>query len=129
MKRRKMRQITLALLSWVLFAYYWWLVSRRRLNPETLTALTILVVVIGLVWLGTLVWIRHNKQLARGAGNRRMHRRAGPPSATTDSLGRYVEVSGELSLLEANYIEILVDDELGLKRYYTPNGAPLEVTE
>ena len=127
MKRRKMRQITLALLSWILFGYYWWLVSRRRLNPETLTALMILVVVIGLVWLSTLFWIRHNKQIARGAGNRRMKRRAGPPSASTDSVGRYVEVSGDLPLLEANYIEIMVDDELGLKRYYAPSSAPLEV--
>jgi len=127
MKRRKSRQIALALLSWALFAYYWWLVSRRRLNPETLTALTILIVVIGLVWLGTLLWIRHNKQVARRAGGRRKNRRPGPPDAGTDTLGRIVETSGEHALLEAHYIEIDIDSELGLKRYHAPSMAPPEV--
>ncbi len=127
MKRRKMRQITLALFSWMLFAYYWWLVSRRQLNPETLTALSILIVIIGLVWFCTLLWIRHNKALARRAGNRRKIRRSGPPNSGTDSLGRIIEVSGELALPDASYVEVDIDVELGLKRYHAPAVTPLEV--
>ena len=127
MRRRRVSQITLAILSWILFGYYWWLVSRRRLNPETLTALSILIIAIGLVWLITLLWIRHNKRLARDGGNRRQHRRAGPESAGVDSLGRIIESSGDIPLTQADYIEIDIDPELGLKRYITADGAPLEV--
>lgn len=117
MQRRKMRQIALALLSWALFAYYWWLVSRRRLNPETLAALTILIVAIGTVWLVTLFWIRHNQLVARRAGDRRKKRRMPPPELSTDTLGRRIELVGELAPVDARYVEIAIDLEDGIKRY------------
>jgi hypothetical protein len=127
MQRRRLRQITLAILSWILFGYYWWLVSRRRLNPETLTALSILVAAVGVVWLITLFWIRHNKRLDRKSGNRRRSRRLGPGSLGVDTLGRIVERSGDVLLSQARYIEVDIDEELGLKRYHPFETAPMEV--
>ncbi len=124
MQRRRLGQGTLAAFAWILFAYYWWLVGHRRLNPETITALVILFVLVAAVFLTTLLWIRHNKRIARRAGNRRKDRRPVTPPGKVDTLGRTLVDSGGTPLTEAVYIEIGIDEEQGIKRYETMDAPP-----
>ncbi len=128
MQRRLLGQGALAVLSWSLFIYYWWLVSRRRLNPQTLTALAILSVLVVGVCLTTLLWIRHNQRIARRAGDRRRERSPVAMEATVDALGRRLETLGHRALTEAVYVEIDIDDARGLKRYHTLATPPEEVS-
>ncbi len=118
MRRRVLSQSALALIAWVLFAYYWWLVSRRRLNPATLSALTILFASVGFVCLVTLFWIRHNLQVARRAQGRRKNRRNPPSESEYDTLGRKIEEMGTEPLSSAHYVELEVLQDGGVKRYH-----------
>jgi hypothetical protein len=105
------------LVAWVLFAYYWWLVSRRRLNPATLSALTILFASVGFVCLLTLIWIRHNLQVAQRAKGRRKNRRDTPTDSASDVLGRTIEETGSKPLSSAHYVELEVLQNERVKRY------------
>ena len=125
MRRKRVGQGALAAASWLLFIYYWWLVSRRRLNPETVISLSILAVLVGAVCLSTLLWIRHNKRIAQRAGDRRKHRLPLPPSRRTDALGRELLDQGELPVTDAPYVEIEIDDDSGHKRYLAMSAPPL----
>ncbi len=127
MRRKRVGQGALAIASWILFIYYWWLVSRRRLNPETVTSLLVLVVLVASVFLFTLVWIRHNQRIARRAGDRRSQRRPLPAAGTVDTLGRALLDQGELRVTEAAYVEIEIDDDAHIKRYEAMSAPPLAV--
>ena len=118
MKRRILSQGALALIAWVLFAYYWWLVSRRRLNPATVSALTILFTSVGLVCLLTLFWIRHNQRVAKRAKGRRKDRRTTPLDSDHDVLGRRIEELGSEPLFLAGYVELEVSQEDQVKLYH-----------
>jgi len=118
MKRRVLSQGTLALIAWALFAYYWWLVSRRRLNPATVSALTILFTSVGIVCLLTLFWIRHNQQVAKNAKGRRKDRRRIPLDEDYDVLGRRIEELGPEPLFLSNYVEIEVSEQDQVKLYH-----------
>jgi len=117
MRRRVLSQSALALIAWVLFVYYWWLVSRRHLNPATLSALIILFASVGLVCLVTLIWIRHNLLVARRAKGRRKNRRSVPSDSESDTLGRKIEKMGTEALSSAHYVELDVLQDEGIKRY------------
>jgi len=127
MKRRVLSQSALALIAWVLFAYYWWLVSRRRLNPATLSALIILFALVGLVCAVTLIWIRHNLQVARRAKGRRKNRRSAPSESESDTLGRKIEMIGSEPLSAAHYVELEVLQDEGVKRYHATTPPAEEV--
>lgn len=118
MRRKVLSQGALALIAWLLFAYYWWLVSRRRLNPATISALTILFSSVGVVCLLTLFWIRHNKRLARRAKGRRKDRRRTPLDGDRDVLGRLIEEAGSEPLFLARYVEIDLSEDGEIKRYH-----------
>jgi hypothetical protein len=126
MTPRRLRQIALAVLAWVLFAYYWWLVSRRRLNPETVDALALLAALASALCLVTVIWILHNLRVARRAGDRRRSRRAPPADVPTDTLGRALDLVEEVPLREARYVEISLDETADRKRYRCLPHAPGE---
>lgn len=102
-----------SLLVWCLFGYYWYLVSKSQINRSSLEALAILsvIVVVGLVL--TLLWVAHNRKLAR------RNRRTTPPSTVPetfdfDYLGRPLDRPEVGQLKAAQIIDIeVVDDEDG----------------
>ena len=110
MSRRRLGQFALAVSAWCLFGYYWWLVSRRRLNPETITALTALAIIDGSICMITLVWVRHNLRIALRTGDRRKMRPRPPAPSTTDSLGRPIQVEGGAPLTLASYVDVEIDE-------------------
>ena len=66
----------ISLLMWILFGYYWYVVSGRKISWGTFQALTVLGLVSLLGLAVTTLWIRHNQRLAR-----RNRRSQAPPPA------------------------------------------------
>lgn len=124
MSRRLVVHVVVAVLSWLLFAYYWWLVSRRQLNPQTLQALTILTALVAALWVATVAWVGHNLRLARRLGERRQRRASIPELRPVDTLGRTVEREGAVPPALAPYLEIDIDEERGIKRMRSLGHAP-----
>lgn len=122
-------QIAVAVLSWALFGYYWWLVSLRRITPETLRALQILLVLVALIWAATALWIQHNRRRFGGRPDRRTRRDSRLELSRNDSLGRPIVVVGGEDLRVAPYVEISIDPESGHKRFEPHAHAPAELEE
>jgi hypothetical protein len=115
MTRRLLTHILIAVLSWALFGYYWGLVARRRITPNTIQAVQILLVLVLLIWTITALWIQHNRRRFAGRPDRRTHRTTADTLPLVDSLGRSVLVADESSLTDADYVEITIDAETGQK--------------
>ncbi|NCQ35358.1 hypothetical protein GW813_09885 [bacterium] len=97
-----------AILLWILFGYYWYIVSGRRLTLATFQALFVLGAVSLLGLLLTVLWVRHNKNIARQ--NRRSGSRAKvPESMDHDHLGRPVLGPPQVQLQAAGVISIDID--------------------
>jgi hypothetical protein len=102
--------VVASLVVWCLFGYYWYLVSKTQINRSSLEALVILsaIVVVGLVL--TLLWVAHNRKLAR------RNRRTTPPSTVPetfdfDYLGRPLDRPQVGQLKAAQIIDIEVVDD------------------
>ncbi len=108
MKRHRLH-ILAALVLWVVFAWYWWLVVRRPLNPHTRVALLVVASIVAASAAFTLAWIWHNRRIAR-LRNRRRNRPHAPDAPGHDYLGRNLIVHDADTLRHATYIEIHVVD-------------------
>lgn len=111
MSGRPLVHIVVAVLAWVLFGFYWWLVSRRQLSVETLDALILLVLVVGGIWALTSLWMWHNVRRYRGKDGRNRRPTPQGPDLAHDHLGRKVENLGELPPQRAPYVVVRVDGE------------------
>jgi hypothetical protein len=106
-ERRRKIHFALGTLGWLVFAYYWFVVGRRPLNPQTVVALAALGVLIGTSILVLTGWIVHNRRLYRRMQRRR--RRPTPPEdRPKDDLGRWVVVDRPERLREARYVVVEV---------------------
>ncbi len=98
-----------SILLWILFGYYWYIVSGRKISLETFQAVIILAVVSLLGLAATALWVRHNLNIAR-------HNRRGAPAPAPaetlghDYLGRPVRGPGLDRLRAAKVISITLDD-------------------
>ncbi len=105
----------ISLLMWILFGYYWYVVSGRKISWGTFQALAVLGLVSLLGLAVTTLWIRHNQRLAR-----RNRRSQAPPQVredlTHDYLGRPVKAPADPDLQRAKIISIDLDDQ-GRKVY------------
>ena len=104
-----------SILLWILFGYYWYVVSGRRISWETFEAVLVLAIISLGGLLVTLWWVQHNLAIA----NR--NRRAGarlprPESLTHDSLHRPI-VGPELALLQQASLIVVGLDDQGRKTY------------
>jgi len=99
-----------SILLWILFGYYWYVVSGHRLSLATFHALGILVLVSLLGLVLTLLWVRHNQNIAR---NNRRGSPAAPPDFpfTEDHLGRPISGPGLDVLRTAHVISIDLDED------------------
>jgi hypothetical protein len=94
-----------AVLLWVLYAYYWSIVSQQPVNRHTQVALASLGVLASLAIIALVVWIFHNLRIARRY-SRRTTRPPCPKESVRDYLGRWIICDDPVGLLKANYIEI-----------------------
>ena len=105
--------VTVSLLMWCLFGYYWFVVARRQITTASLVSLGVLGCVIFLVLAITFWWVAHNKKLAR------RNRRTTPPRTTpetfaADYLGRPLVRPEIAQLKKARIIDIdLAPNETG----------------
>jgi hypothetical protein len=119
---RHIIHITLAILLWVVYGYYWSLVADEAPTPQTKIALIILGILCVLVMLTLVGWVIHNIRIHRLRA-RRKQRRAGPQPSRQDYLGRWVIEDDAEKLRSANYIEIeirqkVVKDEVVEEKVY-----------
>ena len=92
---------------WFLFGYYWYLVSKRGIGEDSIQALMVLSVVVVVGILGTLLWVAHNKKLAR-RNRRNTPAPAVPEPFDMDYLKRPI-VAPDIKILQAASI---IDIEL-----------------
>ena len=106
MLRHAMHAIA-AVLLWAVFGYYWWIVLRRPMNPDTRTALSILAILVlaGVIFL--TAWVFHNIRIYR-TRQRRKERRKALADNDRDYLGRRIVMDDPYMLLRSNYIEVEV---------------------
>jgi len=115
---RQVLHAIVAVLLWVLFGYYWWIVLRQPMNPDTQMALTILAILTLASILYITFWILHNIRIYR-TQHRRKERRKVELETGRDYLGRRIVIDDPYALLKSNYIEIDV------KRSFV-SGEPVE---
>jgi len=96
-----------AVLLWVVFVYYWTIVFRQPMNPDTKTALVTLGVLTCLSALCLIAWVVHNVLVRRRVGERRRRRR-NSPEPTRDYLGRRIIMENAERLRRSNHIEVEV---------------------
>ncbi|UCG51986.1 MAG: hypothetical protein JSW58_00070 [Candidatus Latescibacterota bacterium] len=105
-----------AVLLWIVFVYYWSIVIRRPMNPDTKMALIALTSLTVLSAIYLAIWIYHNVRVHRKyRDRRRLRREATPPDR--DYLGRRLVMADPEGLRRANYIEVkVVDSRINGKR-------------
>ncbi|MEJ2722232.1 MAG: hypothetical protein P8181_14020 [bacterium] len=104
---RQLLHAVFAVLMWVVFVYYWNLVVRRPMNPDTKTALIALAVLTAVTVVMLCIWIYHNIRVHRRfRGRRRARREAALP--VRDYLGRRLMLGDADTLRRAGSIEVSV---------------------
>jgi hypothetical protein len=104
---RQLLHAIFAALMWIVFVYYWSLVFRRPMNPDTKTALTALAILTVVTSVGLCVWIYHNIRLSKKFKGRRRERREVILPAY-DYLRRPLVMGNLDELRRAGVIEIVV---------------------
>ena len=115
MTRRLLIHILVAVLLWALFGYYWGLVARRRVTPNTVHGIQILLVLVLTIWAVTALWIQYNRRRFVGHPDRRTRRTVSDTMPLIDSIGQMVRIDGGSPLTVADYVEITIDSETGQK--------------
>ncbi len=107
---RVMRQVIHGLVSillWIVFFYYWFLVTHQSAGAGVLLAVKVLAVLVLVGVVATILWVRHNERLARR--DRRHEPRTSPPEVLdTDHVGRRVASPGLEDLRRAKVTEVSI---------------------
>ncbi len=112
---RQIFHVIVSVLLWVVFVYYWMIVIRRPMNPDTKMALICLAVLIVLSAAYLFWWIYYNIRLHKKVGERRVQRRdVGEP--THDYLGRELLMENRDALSKANYVRVIIRDRITSKK-------------
>ena len=104
---RQFLHVTIAVLFWIVFFYYWHLVSRRPINPDTVTALVSLGGLALLTILYLVFWIFHNIRIFNRA-QRRNVRHEGRREPNQDWLGRWIVIDSPAALKKADHVVVEV---------------------
>jgi len=99
----------LAVFGWLLFAYFWRVVTNVGLSAGARTALIAMAIFLILLLLLTTWWISHNLRIAR------KNRRRNTPSLVEklylfDTCGLRVEMPDQARMKTASVIEIMIDE-------------------
>ena len=104
--------------GWTLFAYWWFEVFEKTDKVVFLRALAAVVIVIDIVLLATLIWIAHNRRLAR-RGKRGRSTPFRIPQYERDRVHRIIVLAGRDSLKKA---PIFVITTTAKEKTYTTPG-------
>ncbi len=104
---RNLVHVVLAVLLWVVFVGYWWIVFRRPINPDTAAAIATLAALSFFAILYLYGWMVYNIRLAKRLP-KRVRRRRGMRGPIQDFLGRWIVVDHPTRVMKANYIEVEV---------------------
>ena len=105
------------LFGWTLFAYWWVDVIEKTDKVVFLRALAAVVIVIDIVLFATLIWIAHNRRLAR-RGKRGLSTPFRIPQFERDRVHRAIILAGRDSLRRAPILIITATPKE--KTYSTP---------
>jgi hypothetical protein len=105
------------LFGWTLFAYWWFEVIEKTDKVVFLRALAAVVIVVDIVLLATLIWIAHNRRLAR-RGKRGRSTPFRIPRYERDRVHRAIVLAGRDSLQRAPILVITATAKE--KTYSTP---------
>jgi len=107
---RQTMHILVSILLWIVFGYYWYLVTHQSLSSGVVLAIKVLSLLVVLGIITTVLWIRHNERLAR-RDQRRSPRPSPPEILDHDHIGRRIAGPGLAALKHARVTEIDIDDQ------------------
>lgn len=112
----------MALLGWIVFLYWWWIVFRRVSSHEVRFTLLFVVVALVVIVGVTAAWAWHNLRLYRRRGPR-THVREAHADFSRDGLGRPVAFAGSSGDVRLARVVLVRVDDAG-KRYEAASAVP-----
>ena len=91
------------------------MVARRRITPNTIHGIQILLGLVLLIWGLTALWIQHNRRRFAGRPDRRNRRTVCEMLPLIDSIGQTVRIAGGSPLMVADYVEVTIEEQSGDK--------------
>ncbi len=101
--------VAIAIVGWILFAYFWRAVGERGLSPGVIISLIAMAIFLAIVITLTTLWIVHNLRISR-SDRRTGNRPVAEVLYRQDKIGHTIEGESFDSLRSANMIEVAVRD-------------------
>ncbi len=101
--------IAIAVVGWILFAYYWRVVGERGLSPGAIISLIAMAIFLAVVVIITTLWIVHNLRISR-SDRRTGNRPVAEVPYHQDKIGHTIEGEDFDSLRSADMIEVTIKD-------------------
>ena len=101
--------VAIAVVGWILFAYFWRVVGERGLSPGVILSLIAMAIFLAAVIIMTTLWIVHNLRISR-SDRRTGNRSVAEVLYQQDKIGHTIEGEGFASLRSANMIDVAVKD-------------------
>jgi hypothetical protein len=117
--------VAIAVVGWVLFAYFWRVVGERGLSPGAVISLIAMATFLAIVIIMTTLWIVHNLRISR-KDRRTGNRPVVEVPYKVDKIGHTIESEGFDSLRSADLIEVAVEDG---KKIYRRSKAGSEMAK
>ena len=111
--------VALAVVGWVLFAYFWRVVGERGLSPGAVVSLIAMATFLAVVIITTTLWIVHNLRISR-SDRRTGDRPVAEVPYQVDKIGHTVESEGFDALKHADLIEVAVENGKKIYRRAKP---------
>ncbi len=107
--------VAIAVVGWILFAYFWRVVGERGLSPGAAVSLIAMAAFLAIVITMTTLWIVHNLKISRN-DRRTGDRPVAEVPYHQDKIGHTIESEGFDSLRSADMIEVVVEGEKKIYR-------------
>jgi hypothetical protein len=99
-----------SILLWIVFGYYWYLVTNQALSSGVILAIKVLSLLVVLGIITTVYWVHHNERIA--LRNQRNTPRPSPDEKLDrDHIGRRVDSPGLAAIKLARVTEIDINDD------------------
>lgn len=119
---RRALHTLIALAGWVLFIYWWWIVSRRVSPSEVRWTMWFIGLAMAAIVLSTALWAAHNLRVFRRKGPRTQLRDI-TPDFTHDTVGRRIDMPGVAGdCLTAAIVVVRIEDGAKVYRALPPTG-------
>ncbi len=101
--------VVIAVLGWILFAYFWRVVGERGLSSGVIISLVAMAIFLATVIIMTTLWIVHNIRISR-SDRRTGNRPVAEFLYQQDKIGQTIEGEGFDTLRSADMIEVAIKD-------------------